>query len=240
MIYQSKKKLRKLSDREIFDDVKNYIQSSQTFYETRIPEIEVLAKRLHEEYRLKEFYRVFNKLWNAGYQEERSLAIYTLQLYKEDFDIETWKFIKNKLKDIKSWNKADIVGLNIIGEILLRSFKMKNEVLKLGESKNAWFRRMAIISLLPLIKKETEFPLKIIERHIDDEEKPVQNAIGLVLKEISSLRPFIAKKFILKNMNMPLAIFDLATENFKELRKLRDLKKLNDNGANRLFFWKKI
>ena len=66
--------------------------------EFQLNEIRTLAKRLHEEHSLKEFYSIFNKLWKSGYHEEMSLALYTLQLYENGFDLKTWKFLKPKLK----------------------------------------------------------------------------------------------------------------------------------------------
>jgi len=227
MVYKSKKPLQRLSNKQIFEDVKKYIKTSHTFYETKIPELKVLAKRLHDEYDLKEFYKIFNKLWNSGKNEERSLAIHTLPLYKDNFDIETWKFLKPKLKDIKSWDKVDIVSLDIIGEMLTKNKPMEKEIIMMAKSKNIWSKRMAIISTIPLIKNgETELALNISKQCLYAKEEPIQMAVGRVLKEIAEEKPVIAKRFILKNIHMPLKTFVIATENMKELRKLRDVKKL--------------
>lgn len=230
MVYKSKKQLQKLSNVQIFDDIKKYIKTSHTFYETRVPELKVLAKRLHEEYNLKNFYRVFNKLWNSGYHEEKSLALQTLQLYNDKFDMETWRFLKPKLKNIKSWDKVDMVSLNIIGEILVRNRRLGKEILEMANSGNVWLKRMAIISTIPLIKnKETDFPLKISEICLYSKEEPIQMANGILLKEISEQKPAVTKKFILKNMHMPMTTFNIATDNMKELRKLRNVKKLGSS-----------
>ncbi|MFA5258500.1 MAG: DNA alkylation repair protein [Candidatus Pacearchaeota archaeon] len=227
MVYKSKKQLKKLSDKQFFEDIKKYIKSYHSFYESRVPELKVLANRLHEEYDLKEFYKVFNKFWNSGYNEERTLAVHTLQLYKEDFDINTWRFLKPKLKDIKSWDKVDRVSSNIIGEILVRERKLEKEIIALAKSNNIWFKRMAIMATVPLIKlNNNELSLQICEFFIHDKDKQIQEAVGLILREIGEQKPAVAKKFILKNIHMPILSFDIATQNMKELRKLRDVKKL--------------
>jgi hypothetical protein len=57
MVYKSKKQLKKLGNKQFFEDIKKYIKSSHSFYESRVPELKVLANRLHEEYDLKEFYK---------------------------------------------------------------------------------------------------------------------------------------------------------------------------------------
>jgi 3-methyladenine DNA glycosylase AlkD len=227
MVYKSKKQLRRLSDKQFFEDIKKYIKSYHSFYETRVPELKVLANRLHEEYSLKEFYKVFNKFWNSGYHEERTLAVHTLQLYKGDFDLETWKFLKPKLKDIKSWDKVDTVASNIIGEILIRNKKLEKDVIAMTKSNNIWFKRMAMMATVPLVKEgNNELALKICESYINDKYKQIQEGVGIILREIGESKPAVARKFILKHIHMPTVSFDIATQNMKELRKLRDVKKL--------------
>ena len=82
-----------------------------------------------------------------------SLALYALQLYEDDFNIETWKFLKPKLKNIKSWDQIDAVSLFIIGKILLKYPRFEKEIFKLSKSRDFWLRRIAIVSTLPRIKK---------------------------------------------------------------------------------------
>ena len=56
-----RKRLKKLDSREFFGDVKQFIIGGHDFYKEKNPEIETLAKRLHDEYSLREFYKVFNR-----------------------------------------------------------------------------------------------------------------------------------------------------------------------------------
>lgn len=239
MKFKPKKQLKRLGNKEFAEDIKRYIKSSHSFYEARVPELKILAKRLHEEYSLKDFYRVFNRFWDSGAKED-SLAIYTLQLYKEEFDLETWRFIKNKLKDIKSLDKLDSISLNITGEILLRVPSIEKEILRLANGKDIWLKRAAIISTIPLVKnKDFELAMKIILMFLHDKEEHVQKAIGIVLREIGKEKPALLRRFILKNKNMSLVTFLYATENMGELRTLRELKKpQNNNRIGNLFFWR--
>lgn len=239
MVYKAKKKLMKISNREFAGDIKKFITSSHTFYETRVPELKVLAKRLHEEYSLRDFYRVFNKFWKSGFKG-RTLAIYALQLYKDEFDLETWKVIKIKLGEIKSWDRADSIALNIIGEILIKHREIESEVTKMASSKSPWFRRMAIISTIKLVKNnEFRLAINLITEHLYDKSENIQSAVGWVLKEIGEQNPNLAKKIILKNKNMPMTVFFHATENLKELRELRELKTpMYDKVVGKFKFWK--
>ena len=97
------------------------------------------------------------------------------------------------------------------------------------------------MSTIPLIRTgEIDFSLRLINKSLYYKEEPIQNANGIVLREISIKKPNIAKKFILKNIHMPIISFNIATENMKDLRKMRDIKKLKTNGFSKLLFWKNV
>jgi 3-methyladenine DNA glycosylase AlkD len=239
MVYKSNKQLRRLSDKQFAEDIKKYIKSSHEFYGTKVPELRVLAKRLHEEYDLKSFYRVFNRFWKSGYHEERSLAIYALELYKEEFDLETWKFIKTKLKEIKSWDKIDSVSSNIIGEILFREPNLEKEIIIFIKSKNIWFKRIALMSTIPLIKDgNINLAIKMLEMCIKNKEIQIQTAVGILLQEIGNIKPAVARRFILKHMNMSSNTFNIATENMKDIRRLKKARNSKPLNFQKLMFWK--
>jgi len=226
MDYKVKRELRRLNSKQVEEDIKRYLKSPYEFYGIRIPELKTMGKKFHDSHSLKEFYPIFNNLWKSNYHDKMSLAIYSLQLYKEEFDLTTWKFIKNKLKDMKTIDIIDNVGINIIGEILLKYPYIKREILKMSKSKNPLIRRLAIVSTLTLInKKETDLSFKLAESYLNDKSLYVQKATGWILNECSKKKQEKTKKFILKNKLNPV-IFNYATEKMKELRKLKKIKKL--------------
>ena len=237
MVYRTEKKLKKLDDKQLYEDIKKYIKYSHSFYETRVPELKVLAKRLHEEYSLRDFYNVFNRFWQSGSARQMSLAIHTLQLFKEDFDLITWRFIKQKLKEIKSWDKIDSIALNIIGEILLKNPEIGIEIIKFARLKNIWMKRAAIVSTIPTVRqKDFRIALQIVNEHLYDKGEYSQKAIGWVLKEIGEQKPDSLRIYIKDNINMPLTTFFAATEAHKELRNLRELEK--EIKTNKFNFWR--
>jgi len=222
-----KKQLKKLSDKQFASDIKRYIKSPYEFYGVRVPEIRTMAKRLHEEHNLKEFYDIFDKLWKSGYHEEMSLALYALQLYEKEFDMKTWKFLKPRLKEIQTWDQIDAVSSFIIGKILLGYPKLEKELLKLSKNENFWQRRIAIVSTLPRIKTgDIKLTMKLAEDYINDPEHYIQKATGWMLREAGKKEPEIVKKFILKHIYMPPITFSYATEQMIDLRKVRRFKKL--------------
>lgn len=240
MTYRLKRQLKRLGNKQFTEDIKTFIRTSHKFYGKNVPELKTLAKRLHEEQSLKEFYPVFNRLWHSGYQGEKSLAIYTLQLYKDDFDLKTWNFLKTKIKEIKSPDQIESIAIEIIGNILLKYPRLDKEILKLSKSKNQWFKKLAIMSTFQLIKKKsnTKLALYLLDIYVNQPESLIQESVGKTLREISIYKPEIAKRFILKHSQMSEKAFLIATENLKELRKIRKLKKLNN--SSRWFFWRNI
>jgi len=225
MTYILKRQLKKLSNKQFAEDIKRYIKSPYEFYGIRVPEIRILAKRLYEEHSLKEFYSIFNRLWKSGYHEEMSLALYALQLYEKDFNLTTFRFLKPKLKDIKSWDQIDAISTFIIGKILLKYPKLEKEILKLSKNKDFWSRRIAIVSTLPRIKKgDIRLTMILAEKYVKDKEPYIQKATGWMLREAGKQKPEIVRRFVLKNINMYPLAFSYATE--RDLRGLRKLRKL--------------
>jgi 3-methyladenine DNA glycosylase AlkD len=238
MTHKLQRELKRLSDKDFAGQIKKYLKSPYEFYGIHVPEIRTLAKRLHEEHSLKDFYKIFNKLWKSGYHEEMSLALYSLQLYEEDFDMNTWKFLKPKLKNIQSWDQIDAVSSFIIGKILLKQPKLEKELLKLSKSPNFWIRRIAIVSTLPRIKTgDIRLTMELAEKYINEKEHYMQKATGWMLREAAKKKPEIVKRFVLKNIHMPAICFSYCTErDLKDLRKIRQLKKLK--GDKRGFLWR--
>lgn len=234
-----KRKLQKLDNKQFAEDIKRYIRSSHSFYESKVPELKTLAKRLHEEHKLKEFYKVFTKLWNSSAPSENSLAIQTLQLYRDEFNMNTWKFLRPKLNSIKSHDQADSIAVEIIGHILLKYPKMKKEMLTLSRSNNILLKRIAIMSTIPSIEnKKIDLALEFSEKHLYDKEHYVNEAIGIILRRIGEKKPELIKRFILKHIDMPITTFNIATRKMKQLRKMRKIKKLTPNKFGRFFFWR--
>lgn len=233
-----RKRLRRLDNKNFIDDVKTYIKTTHDFFGIKVPELRVLAKRLHKEHSLKDFYKVFNKLWKSGYHEQTSLAIYTLELYKDDFDNETWEFLKPKLKDIKSLDQADSIASEIIGEIVKKQPALKKEIFLMSKSNNVWIRRMAIVSTLPLIKDgDVGLTLKIAENYVKENHDYIQKSTGRMLREVGKYKPDSLKKFIKKyESQMPALMFDLATEYMEELRVVNTVNRKRKRGISGLFF----
>lgn len=237
--HKLKRELKKLSNKQFASEIKRFIKSPYEFYGIHVPEIRTLAKRLHEEHSLKEFYKVFNKLWKSGYHEEMSLALYALQLYEDEFDLSTFKFLKPKLKDIKTWDQIDAVSTFIISKILIKYPELENELIKLSKSNNFWMRRIAILSTIDRIRKgDIRLTMYLAEIYVRDEEPYIQKATGWMLREAAKKKTEVVKRFVLKHIHMPSICFSYCTErDLKDLRKVRQLKKLKQDKRG-IGFWR--
>lgn len=221
------RKLKRLNNRQFYSDVKQYITSSHDFLGMKVPELRTLAKRLHKEHQLKDFYKTFNKLWNSSYHEESTLAIYTLELYKKDFDIETWKFLKPKLKNMKSLDQIDSVGYEIVGELLIKFKSLKTEIFEFARARNVWLNRLAMVATTRLVKTgDIAMAMRIAEGYSKEKHPYIQKSLGRMLREVGKVKPDVLEKYIQKNIkNLPPITFDYATEYMEDLRKLRTPQK---------------
>jgi 3-methyladenine DNA glycosylase AlkD len=213
-------------------DVKKFIKNSHDFYGEKKPEIKTLAVRLYEEYELNEFYNIFNKLWNSGYHSERVLAVETLELYKEEYDKETWRFLIPKIKEIRDFDESEKIG-KIIGEMTIKYPNLKREILKISDRRNPYYRKIALSSCFPLIKnKDWNFIFMIIRKRIFDKEKDIIEFTGFLLKEIGKKNKMLVKKFIINNKNMNKEIFDIVLSSFSDFKKIKKLT--NSENSNSL------
>ena len=231
MNLKNSKPLQRLSNKEFLGDIKKYIKNTHEFYTHKVPEMNILADRLHQEYTLNDFYKVFNKLWQSGSQNDRTLAIHTLELYYADFNLTTWQNLKQKLSSIKSIDEVDHIG-KIISLIYRRENALREDIFKLATQSTIWLRRIALYSLYHLIKqkeiKDFHFVIKCVIANLDDTDEEVQEVLGFIIRELGKLKKESVKRFILKHMSMPKRTFGIATEQMKELRKMRRLKKLTN------------
>jgi hypothetical protein len=199
MTHQLKRSLNKISDKQFFEDIKSYISFPYRFFDERVPELKTMAIKLNEEHSLKDFYKIFDKLWNSGYNREMSLALYTLQLYEKDFDSGTWEFLKDKLIEMKSQDQIEVIS-KILGNIMLKYPEIQKDVLKFSNTDEIRIKKIIALSTLYLVRKGYfDFAIKLAEKNKNYRDSRLQVIINLVLKEIAKQKPELIKKFLLKS-----------------------------------------
>jgi 3-methyladenine DNA glycosylase AlkD len=213
-----------LKDEERAVNSKRYLKSSYAFYGLKVPEMRKICK----DYKNLDFYsalNLFDELWNSGNHEEMNCALFLLSHYSEKYPIEAWKFLLERIDKAKSWDLTDELSSHILGKILEKRIDLMGDIKKLSESRNPWFRRISIVSTLPLIKKnKIELTLRLAEKLVYDNDIYVQKGAGWMLREAGKKNRLAIREFILMHLDMKPTAFSYATEKMTELRSIKKEK----------------
>jgi len=200
-----------------------------------VPDSRAIAKD-YKNLGIYDMYNLFDELWNSEIHEEKSLAIHILQQYKKKFNLETWKFLRQRLDKAKTWDHIDMLATDIFAEILLNNLFLMSEIKEMANSRNFWERRLAIESTYKMIKKnKTELTLRLAEKLIYDDNDYVQKAAGWMLREAGKRDRINIREFIIMHIDMKPIAFSYATEKMTELRKIRKEKMKNNFKKEKLF-----
>lgn len=219
-IEQIRAELTSLSNPKIAEHSKEYLKSRYSFYGIRVPQLRKIAKN-YKNLDIYSAYNLFDELWKSGNHEEMNLGIFILQNFKNQINLETWKFLFPRLDKATSWDLVDYLSSSIIGEIVLKNIELISEIKKMAESRNPWIRRIAIVSTYPLIKKhKLELTMRLAEKLIYDEDVYVQKGAGWMLREVGKKDRMLLRTFILSHKDMKAYALSYATEKMTELRKI--------------------
>jgi 3-methyladenine DNA glycosylase AlkD len=195
------------------------------------------AREIAKDYKnldMHEMYDLFDELWNSGVHEEKSMAIYILQQYRKKFNLETWKFLRQRLDKAKTWDHIDYLATDVLAEILLNNLFLMSEIKEMANSGNFWERRTAIESTMKLIRKnKIDLTLRLAEKLVYDNNIYVQKGAGWMLREAGKKDRLAVREFILMHIDMKPTAFSYATEKMKELREIKKQKKKNEKENNK-------
>lgn len=221
---QIKEKLKEKAKPEKIIFLKKILATPFEVIGVMVPDSREIAKE-YKNLNIYDMYNLFDELWNSNIHEEKSLAIHILQQYKKQFNLETWKFLRERINKAKTWDHIDGLATDIFGEILLNNLFLMTEIKEMANSRNFWERRLAIESTYKMIKKnKIELTLRLAEKLVYDENPYVQKGAGWMLREAGKKSRVVIREFILMHIDMKPVAFSYATEKMKELRKIRKEK----------------
>jgi 3-methyladenine DNA glycosylase AlkD len=223
-VLEIRKKLDELKNEEKAIKIKRYLKSPYEFYGINIPELRKISKN-YRNLEFDNFLSLFNELFESKNHEEMSLALFLMEYYFNKNPEKSWIFLMNKLNKIKTWDHADEVATAILGKILLKNLTFMKQIKEMSKNKNPWIRRIAIVSNLPLIKKnKIELTLIMSEYLVYDEDVYVQKGVGWMLREVGKKDRIGIRNFILNHFDMKSYAFSYSTEKMLELREIRKEK----------------
>ncbi|SOE20979.1 3-methyladenine DNA glycosylase AlkD [Spirosomataceae bacterium TFI 002] len=139
------------------------------------------------------------------------------KLYSQD---EMVAFYLDNLAAANNWDLVDSTAYHILGDYLLD--KPRETLYDLASSESVWFRRIAIVSTLALIKKrqyETTFELVEMLKH--HKEDILQKALGWALREVIKKGGKVeGLGYIEKNkLSLPKKVISIAIEDLSPIEK---------------------
>jgi len=124
------------------------------------------------------------------------------------------KLYLNNLKNINNLNLVDVSAYKILGKFAFNNDSGLKIIRLMITSKNLWYKRIAIISILYFIKnKSLLVPLEIILKSLTDSHHLIQNVAGWMLREIGKISKVVLLEFICENYSIIFGItLSYATE----------------------------
>jgi len=134
------------------------------------------------------------------------------------------KFYIKNLKYINNWDLVDLSAPKILGHYYFQ--KDKANLYKLSDSKNLWYRRIAILSTFYFIKNgQFADSLKMAQKYLQDPHDLIHKATGWMLREIGKKNSQIEIIFLRKNhKQMPRIMFSYAIERLNSKQRVEILK----------------
>ncbi len=219
-----KEKLREKAKPEKIPFLKRVLATPFEVIGVMVPDSREIAKE-YKDLNVYDMYNLFDELWNSNVHEEKSIAIHILQQYRKNFNLETWKFLRQRIDKAKTWDHIDWLATDVFSEILLNNIFLTTEIKEMANSRNPWERRLAIESTNKMIKKnKIELTLRLAEKLVYDNNLYVQKGAGWMLREAGKKNRLAVREFILTHMNMKPQAFSYATEKMIELRKIKKEK----------------
>jgi len=225
-----KKLLRSLGDpalaehsRRFFKTGKGDYGEGDRFLGIRVPALRRLAKQY-----LKLPLGDLRSLLRSPFHEERFFALVLLvQRFNKGSPQErasVFQLYVHNTRFINSWDLVDCSASHIVGGYL--EDRDKQPVYAWAQSKNMWERRMAIIALFHMIRKnEFRDALAISQILLTDKEDLIHKAVGWMLREIGKRNVAVEQAFLKKYYNrMPRTMLRYAIERFPAAERQRYLR----------------
>ena len=136
----------------------------------------------------QDVFKLADKFYKAGTEEEVMAGNYTLQINLDCFDKKNLSALDKFTGCLISWSTADDFVADVLQPLM---FKMPDEIIillrKWNKSKKFWQKRVSVVAFTRKIGRTGRFTkeaLTLCENLISSEEDLIQKAVGWSLKDI--------------------------------------------------------
>src|SRR5690606_5608282 len=153
-----------------------------------------------------EYFNFCLSLWESRYYEERSLALYLLELRSTELTYDHIDQIESLLYKASGWAHVDLIAIHLIGAILEKDRSVLILLPIWASSENFWVRRAAILAQVRLFRKakgnmkvfaDIVRPMLKDSNYASQEERFfIRKAIGWALRERAKADPDSVVKFV--------------------------------------------
>ncbi len=186
-------------------ELHNFLQTGKTLATglTGTPLLVSIGRKLAEEVKNRENnLQILERLWKIGGRDEKLISIFALEKFSKSMPEKVYDLILNLVDDIDNWEICDQMALKVTVFLLIRlDQKMWETLGEWKSSGNFWFRRLAVATIPPYIRRkpqEAEKCLNFLESVMTDEVREVRKAVAWALREISKKDAEAAFKFMRK------------------------------------------
>ncbi len=179
-----------------------------------------------------ELARLSHHFFATGKYEFGSLAIMFLKKHRPRLDREAYEEVKRCLDDVvENWAHSDTLATKITPVFLELGIADMGDFETWLTSKSKWTRRVAAVTML---WQKTRLPaqelLDFVRPLMRDPERPVQQGVGWLLRELWKLSPREVEDFLFQNKDTaPRLIIQYATEKMSKEKKKRFRRAITEN-----------
>jgi 3-methyladenine DNA glycosylase AlkD len=163
------------------------------------------------------------ELCKSGKYEEGAIATSFLKSRLPEFDSRALPSLSKWFDDgIRNWAHVDVLCLEVLAPALQAGRITRDALAPWRASPWKYQRRTSVVALIPPVPAEIPAVLASLRPLMRDEEKPVQQALGWILREAWKLEKKPVEAFLLEFVaTAPRQIYQTATEKMTPAQKER-------------------
>lgn len=187
-----------------------YLKDQFLFFGISKPKRAALQKEVFAPLKFKEeeLQKIARDLWKSPEREFKYAAIDLLIKHKKHLTDSSLSLLETMIRTHSWWDTVDLIGSHLVGSIVFRFPKLRDNMDKWISDPHLWIKRSALLCQLKWKKDTDEKRLaEYCEALIYEKDFFLRKGIGWVLREYSKTNPDFVLKFIKSHPELsPLSI----------------------------------